>query len=220
MPSGASVLNGTPGDDTLTATSGTQTLIGNSGNDTFVGASGTESLMGNGYAGDNNATFVIGTGVTTAYGGAGNDTYSLCASGDGHLTINEAGGQNTIVLASGLTAGSLTFTASGHDLLITDGTSGDQITIKNELTNIQGVQTIEFSDSSTESLEGIALTMPSGASTLYGTAGSDTLTATSGTETINGNGGNDIFVDAGGNLTAIGGNGNDTYSYVSGSGHC
>jgi Ca2+-binding RTX toxin-like protein len=215
MPSGAHTLNSTPGNDTLTATSGTETLVGNGGNDTFVGASGTDTMTDSAYGG--NGTFVVGSGVTTVYGGAGNDTYSY-ASGDGALTINEGGGQNTIVLASGLTAGSLTFTASGHDLLITDTVSGDTLTLINQLENIEGVQTIEFSDSSTKSLEGIALSMPSGAYTLYGTSGSDTLTATSGTETLNGNGGNDIFIDAGGNLSAIGGTGNDTYSYASGSG--
>src|SRR5207249_961825 len=95
----------------------------------------------------------------------------------------------------------------------------DQITVKNQLSSIAGVRVLTFADASTENLEGIALTMPSGVSVLNGTSGSDTLTATSGTETINGNGGNDIFIDAGGTLTAIGGTGNDTYSYVSGSGH-
>jgi Ca2+-binding RTX toxin-like protein len=214
-PSGTSTLNGTAGADTLTATTGTQTLIGNAGDDTFIGASGTESLMGNGW--NSNNTFIIGTGPTTAYGSAGSDLYSY-ASGDGLLTINEEGGQNTLKLAAGLTAASLAFTASGHDLLITDGTGGDTITLKNQLTANQQVQTILFSDASTENLEGIALTMPGGTSLLYGTSGNDTLTATSGTETINGNGGNDIFIDAGGTLTAIGGTGNDTYSYAKNSG--
>ncbi len=180
MPTGSTVLNGTPGADTLTATAGTETLIGNGGGDMFVGVSGAVSMIGNQYSGNN--TFVTGTGTTTAYGGVDNDTYSY-AAGHGLLIINESGGQNTIVLASGLTAGNISLTASGHDLLIKDGTVGDTITLKNQLTADPGVQTIAFSGGSTEALEGIALTMPAGTSLLYGTSGNDTLTATSGTET-------------------------------------
>ncbi len=216
MPTGSTVLNGTPGADTLTATAGTETLIGNGGGDMFVGVSGAVSMIGNQYSGNN--TFVTGTGTTTAYGGVDNDTYSY-AAGHGLLIINESGGQNTIVLASGLTAGNISLTASGHDLLIKDGTVGDTITLKNQLTADPGVQTIAFSGGSTEALEGIALTMPAGTSLLYGTSGNDTLTATSGTETITGNGGNDTFINAGGTLTTIGGAGNDIYSFGSGHGH-
>jgi Ca2+-binding RTX toxin-like protein len=193
---GHSLLNGTAGNDTLTGNSGSQTLNGNSGNDVYIN----------------------GSGPTTINAGSGNDTYSY-ASGSGALTINETGGANTIVLGSAITTGNTSLVASGHDLLITDGTGGDTITLKNQLTNIEGVQTIEFSDASTENLEGLAITMAGGATSLYGTTGNDTLTATSGTETINGNGGNDIFIDAGGTLTTVGGVGNDTYSYISGSGH-
>ncbi len=211
MPSGASTLYGTPGDDTLTATSGTETLFGDAGNDTYIGASGTDVLRADGWDGTN--LFEIGTGVTTAYGGAGGDTYSY-SSGNGLLTVIEAGGQNTLALGSGIS--SVTLTASGHDLVITDGVSGDTITLHDQLDTIEGVQILTFSGGTTQSLEGIALT--ANAASLYGTSGSDTLTATSGTETISGNGGNDIVINASGSHTAIGGSGNDTYSYHSGDG--
>ena len=81
--SGASLLNGTGGNDTLLlGNSGSQTLNGNGGNDVFVN----------------------GSGNTTANGGTGDDTYSY-ASGSGVLTIVETGGANTIVLGSGITTG-------------------------------------------------------------------------------------------------------------------
>ena len=187
MAGGATSLYGTTGNDTLTATSGTETINGNGGNDIFIDAGGT----------------------LTAIGGTGNDTYSYI-SGSGHLVIQDNAGTNTIKLGSGITTGNVTLTGSGHDLLITDGTGGDQIDITNQLSAELGITDLVFSGGTTWTLEGLALTTSS--SLLYGTAGNDTLTATSGTETLNGNGGNDIFVAAAGKKTIIGGDGNETMS--------
>ncbi len=212
--SGQAVLNGTIGDDTLTAASGHETLLGNGGDDTYIGSSGTEIMNADIWGGNN--IFIIGTGTTTVDGSTGDDTYSY-ASGDGTLVINEMGGQNTIALGSGISLSNLTFTSSGHDLLMADGTSGDQITFKNQLNTNEEVQTLEFSSGSTFNLEGLSLTETSGSS-FYGTAGDDTLVAASGTQTIYGNGGNDTFVVGAGPTTAIGGIGNDIYSYASGDG--
>ena len=56
------------------------------------------------------------------------------------LTIQDnVCGTNTIELGSGITTGDVSLAASGNDLLITDGVSGDQITIKNQLTTQLGI---------------------------------------------------------------------------------
>ena len=197
IASGATFLGGTTGNDTLAAATGSQTLAGNGGNDTYISGSGTE----------------------TFFGGTGNDLYSY-ASGAGGLVIADTGGTNTLKLGSGLVAASLTMVASsnGSDLLITDGVSGDLITLQNQLSASGIIQTVVYGDGSTGSLRGLALTMPSGGTLLNGTPGNDTLVATSGTQTLIGNGGNDTFISGTGSFKVFGGTGNDTYSYASGTG--
>jgi Ca2+-binding RTX toxin-like protein len=197
VPSGVNGVSGPAGDgNTLIGTSGTQTLLGDGGNDTFITGMGTMTVIGN----------------------SGNDNISY-AAGDGDLIVEENSGTNVISFASGITAADISWAISGmSDMVLTDGTSGDQITIDDQFSPGLGITSLVFSGGTSESLQGLDLTMPSGASTLNGTAGSDTLNATAGTEVMNGNGGNDTFIMAAGNITANGGGGNDLYSYSSGYG--
>jgi Haemolysin-type calcium binding protein related domain len=77
-------------------------------------------------------------------------------------------------------------------LLITDGVSGDQIDIRNDLESTPfQVQTIAFADGSSMNLNGgLALTAAdSDGSTLNALSGSDTLIASAGGQTLNGKGG-------------------------------
>ncbi len=125
------MVNGTPFDDTLIGGTGNEILNGHGGSDTFIGGSGIEILNGSGPSTDSDL-FIIGQGSTTAYGGSGQNTYSY-APGDGALTISTSGGTNTLLLGSGLVSSQITYTASGNDLLITDGSNGDYIRLLNEL---------------------------------------------------------------------------------------
>ena len=165
--SGTSTLRGEGGNNTLFGSTGTQTLIGQSGNDTLIAGTGSQSLLGQG----GNDTFIGGTGTqflsanvnpgndiymaavgsTSVVAGTGNDTISY-SSGDGTLTISDAGGTDTLKLGSGLTAANVFFTESsnGADLIITDGTSGDQITVKNAITtSADRVEALIYGDGST-----------------------------------------------------------------------
>jgi hypothetical protein len=83
------------------------------------------------------------SGGTTSTGTGLNDTYAF-ASGTGTATISDPGGLNTLALGSGITAASLTFTDSGTDLLITDGVSGEQITMLGQDGSRHVVGTILF----------------------------------------------------------------------------
>jgi hypothetical protein len=244
--SGLTTINGTSGNDTLTASNGYQILNGNGGNDTFIGASGTVVMHGDeGIEGNN--LFIAGQGITTAFGGTGNDTYSFAAS-DGLLAIHETGGSNIIALSSGISAGavSLSENSSGSDLLVSDGVVGDQIDIANDLyggSNV--VQALAFADGSTMNLTGgMTISAAAGNTTLNGLGSNDTLIATAGNQELDGNAGSDSFIGYSGTgasgdteilngsggtgnqsfligqgtTTADGGIGDDVYSYASGDG--
>ena len=200
--SGTATVTGTTGNDTLTGTTGTQTLNGDGGSDTFIGGIGTQTLNGGGGV-DGNNVFIAGVGATSAKGASGNDTYSYAAS-DGALVISETGGTDTLKLASGLTSANVVFSEStnGHDLLITDGTGGDLITITSDINfSSDRVEHLIYGDGSTLDLtSGLTLVAQTGSSTLVAIGGNNTLIAVSGanTETLEGNTGNDLYSYASG----------------------
>ncbi|MBI3446967.1 MAG: hypothetical protein HY055_16785, partial [Magnetospirillum sp.] len=88
------------------------------GDGTFFGTSADDVL-------------IAGVGTETLEGGAGNDTY-IFTRGSGSTSIIETGGSNTLKLSTGMTSANVTFAKSGNDLLISDGTAGDLITLHNQ----------------------------------------------------------------------------------------
>src|SRR5262249_13493701 len=160
-----------------------------------------------------------GPGNDVFNGGSGNDTY-IYKAGDGSDTINEAGGNNTIRLGPGLTPANVTFNTSGYDLLIGDGTAGDQIRIVWQYYNAaHQVQTLVYGDGTSIRLTGgLPIAGGPGDVVLNGTPFDDTLIAGPGNQTLNGNGGNDTFISAPGNHVMNGGSGNNTYIYNAGDG--
>ncbi|NYE30611.1 Ca2+-binding RTX toxin-like protein [Rhodanobacter sp. K2T2] len=169
-------MTGTTGADTITGTSSANLIDGKGGNDSVVGSGG-------------NDTFVFNSGY-------------------GHLEINEvykSGQVPVLQLGSGITASVLHVTKSGNNLMLTDGVSGDQITLDSMWTTAtDGVASVQLSDGTTLTrAQMIALEMT-------GTTGADTITGTSGADVIDGKGGNDSVVGSGGN---------DTFVFNSGYGH-
>ena len=197
----------------LTAGSGNSTLTGTQWNDTLIGNSGVETLLGNG----GNDTFIAGIGTETLSGGVGNDFYSY-AQGDGVTVITDSGGNDKLVLGTGLTAANVTVSQSGNDLLITDGQAGDQITLRNQFTSGNPVEWMLFADGSSQSLTGLKV-VASGNGAFGGGATSDTLIGGTGNETLTGNGGNDTFIAGTGTETMVASYGNDKFSYAQGSGN-
>ena len=161
------------------------TLNGTSGSDTLIGLAGNDVLYGNG----GNDTFIGGPGNDTLFGSTGNDTY-IFNQGDGSDLIIDQGGNDTIQLGAGLTAANVTSMTSGYDLLIVDGTAGDEIDVQYQyLSSSHQIETLVYGDRSTQSLTG---GLP--------------LTGTMG------NGGNDTFIGGPGKDTLVGSTRNDTYS--------
>jgi Ca2+-binding RTX toxin-like protein len=169
-------MTGTPGNDTLNGTSGADLIDGKGGNDSVVGGGG-------------NDTFVFNTGY-------------------GHLEINEVytSGQTPVLrLGAGITASALHVTESSNNLILTDGVSGDQVTLdKMWSTSTDGVALVHLADGTTLTRSQL-IQME-----MTGTPGNDTLNGTSGADLIDGKGGND---------SVIGGGGNDTFVFNSGYGH-
>jgi Ca2+-binding RTX toxin-like protein len=199
----------------ITGTTGNDTLNGTSFSDTLSGGAGNDTLNGNG----GNDTFIGGTGNDSLNGGTGNDTY-VYNQGDGSDVIFDTGGNDTLRLGSGLTPANVTFNVSGYDLLIGDGTTGDQIDLRYQylVSNYQ-VETLVYGDGNTLNLSGSApIAGTTGADTLTGTSGNDMLMGFAGNDTLNGNGGNDTFIGGPGNDTLNGGTGNDTYIFYRGDG--
>jgi Ca2+-binding RTX toxin-like protein len=156
---------GTPGNDTLYGTSGPNLFDGKGGNDLEIGR-------------------------------GGGDTFAFNA-GYGQLEIQEYdpsnAPDNTLLLGAGISESSISVT-SGYwgDLVLTDGISGDQITLDGMLTSpLSGVQQVQFAD-------GTVWT----AQQLYqmetiGTPGNDTLRGTPDANVFDGKGGNDLEVGYG-----------------------
>ena len=178
----------------MTSTAGADSLYGTKGADTFDGlgapAGSQDYEQGNGGA----DTFVFDPGY-------------------GQLEVNEDAGDQatsaaTLQLGAGITAADLAVSsdASG-DVLLSDGTAGDEVTLDAMLRlgwagNAQyGVAQVRLADGTVlarQQILDLATTGTAGADTLYGTAGADTLDgegAPAGSQDLlQGNGGADTFV--------------------------
>lgn len=169
-------------------------LDGTTGNDTLSGTPNADRIDGKG-------------GNDSVTGGGGNDTF-VFNSGYGQLEINESfasGEQPVLQLGAGITVAALHVAKSGSNLLLTDGVSGDQITLDSMSTSsFYGVATVQLTDGTTLTRSQL-IQMET-----IGTPGNDTLQGTSGADLFDGRGGNDSMV---------GGGGNDTFIFNAGYGH-
>jgi len=170
--------------------------IGTGGSDTLRGTSSGDSFDGHG-------------GDDLEVGRGGNDTFAF-DGGYGRLEIDEqdfvSAHVNVLELGSQMTESSIHVSASGNDIIITDGTLGDRIRVDGMLQwDYDGVQKIEFADGTVWSAEQVAQM----ARVITGTAAADTLVGTNGADSIDGEGGDD---------KAVGGGGNDTFDYSRGYG--
>ncbi|MFM0666006.1 calcium-binding protein, partial [Paraburkholderia sediminicola] len=153
-------------------------ITGTTGNDTLAGTSGADFIDGKG-------------GNDYESGGGGGDTF-VFNTGYGHLEINESDSStvphNVLQLGAGIAESSLTVSSNGMNVVLTDGISGDQITLDNALTNNDyGVQLMQFADGTAWT----AAQVDTMARQITGTRGNDTLVGTGGADFIDGKGGND-----------------------------
>ncbi|ADV62889.1 Hemolysin-type calcium-binding region [Isosphaera pallida ATCC 43644] len=117
---GAHVVNGGDGDDTLIGGSGDDTLAGGAGNDVLAGGAGADLLIG----GVGNDSLSGGAGQDSLFGGDGDDTL---AGGDGDDLL--VGGDGDDILFGG-DGNDILFGGDGNDALA--GGSGDDTLFGND----------------------------------------------------------------------------------------
>ena len=177
-------------------------IFGNAATNHLNGAGGNDYLVG--YGG--NDVFDGGSGDDFLSGSSGNDTYKF-GFGSGHDTVIDAGGSDTIQMASGVLASDVTLSRDPRDpfasLIVTLTGGSDILTIQNWYSNPSSqIEKIVFDDGAVWTLT----TSNTGNDTLfgkgsvhgndvfYGLGGDDTLFGGTGNDVLNGGAGNDILI--------------------------
>ena len=186
-----------------------------------------------------------GLGNDIINGGKGNDTYVFNV-GDGHDTIIDEQGVDTIKFGSGITHEQLQFEQVGTDLVIGLKENGksfdklqDKITLKEwynkesiehkiELLSIEGKDTVAIADfiipltEDDDVLkygdENNTINTLGGNDTIHIGGGNDKLYGNNGNDILYGEKGNDLLSGDSGNDTLYGGEGDDTYLFGRGDG--
>ncbi len=202
--SGDDVVEGGPGNNTLSGLAGNDILRGEEGNDTIQGGSGTDFIS----AGEGDDIATGGTGNDQIFagpndrgddvfiGGAGNDTLG---GGEGDdLLIG--GGTNILVDVDGENISDdgfdIIFGGAGNDTLI--GSGYDDRNGDGQISAIEA----SFSVDRAEELR-------TDANILYAGSGDDQIYGASGNDTLGGGTGNDILNGFAGNDLIYGGRGDD-----------
>jgi Ca2+-binding RTX toxin-like protein len=157
----ALTVHGGVGDDSLVGGLGNAILYGDAGKDTLVGGFASNQLYGGDgddvldnraatlagaldggagadilFASAKGDTLTGGLGNDSLVGGLGTDTFVYNA-GDGNDTISGFGTGD--VIKFGVSSDKLSFSYSGANVIITDGTTGDTLTVNNtDLSTITG----------------------------------------------------------------------------------
>ncbi|MFG1447333.1 calcium-binding protein [Xylella fastidiosa] len=232
---GDDVLSGGAGNDTLYGGDGNDALYGDAGNDTLYGGVGNDLLLGgagddllDGSEGRNRLEGGAGNDVLkVAYwstdnvlnGGSGDDlldgsaygdTY-LFNKGDGHDTLIERDGTDTLVFGAGIVASQVRRLHEGQDVVLDLGNGQDSIRLKDWLTcygtrnDSADIEQIVFADGTLWTPE----TLSSMGLTTLGTSGNDTLKGWQGKDILLGGDGDDILDGGDGSNRLEGGAGND-----------
>ena len=197
-------LIGGLGNDVLNGGAGNDTLNGGAGNDQLLGGDGDDRLLG----ASGNDLILGGAGQDSLYGGLGADTLHGEAGND--VLYGEAGddvlldysGHNSLFGGDG---NDRLETGLGHDLL--NGGNG------NDLLSGGGGHDTLYGGAGNDVLDGGAgndlLEGGDGNDLLRGGDGSDLLSGGEGNDTLNGNQGHDTLNGQGGNDLLLGEDGND-----------
>ena len=200
------VIEGTDGDDTITAGDGFNIIRGGAGDDTITGGDNLNFI----YGGEGNDTITGGNGTNIIRGEDGDDTItdgngsSHLDGGNGNDVIN-AGGGNDVVLGG-----------AGADKLY--GEDGDDVIAGNdgndEIYGGNGDDTV-YADEGNDFVRGEdgndSLFGGDGDDTLYGDDGDDYLEAGNGNDNLYGGAGNDVFVGGEGVNNMYGDDGDDVF---------
>jgi len=208
--SGSEIIYGTALEDIIVALAGNDTVYARAGNDTIYGSTGDDVLVGEG--GFDTFTHNLGDGNDTLHGFTINHNYSNALS---------------VVFMNGVAASDLYLNVSAGDLIVTDITNSETLTLKNqfiytnygyEFASVNGIDvTNGFTVKGTSATLGETLSGGDGADIVLAQAGNDTAYGGAGNDTITGGTGDDVLVGDTGFDTFIHnrGDGNDTlHGYI------
>ena len=232
---GADFIFGNGGNDTINAAGGNDTLVSGFGNDSVVGAAGNELFFGN----QGNDTVDLAAGADTGFGGLGNDSLIWAGAGspvlfgnEGGDTMDAAGGTPTLVGGNDSADGNDSFGGGVVTAFVLGNGGNDSFNIGSSggVTEVGGFgnDCMFFGNGAERSLlfgnEGNdnigAFSGLTGATTVFGGQGNDTIITALGRDTIQGNEGNDTIQGDSGLIGGIsidtisGGSGNDVFSYL------
>jgi Ca2+-binding RTX toxin-like protein len=202
----AGTLNGWGLRDTLIGSTGNDTIDGNGGDDTLIGGSGDDDLQGD----------------------LGNDTF-IWSAGDGNDLIRDGSESatevDTLILTDIASDGvTLTRIDGSPDIIITITSTGEQLTLKNRVSDTldaHSIEVIEFADGVTWTLDEILAntnTYDDNIENVTGSRYGDNLFGDDGDDTLDGFAGDDHLIGGAGADTLKGGEGNDTYVWTTGDG--
>lgn len=187
-------LRGSAGSNRFEGGGGADSLHSYGGDDILIGGDGADRL----YGGNDQDSLTGGTGSDLLFGGHGNDTY-LFGFNDGTDTVNDSGGNTTLIFGDGIAAHSLYMTRSGNNLIIDVVGGSTKVTVVNyyvaptnyEITMDDG-SVVEASLGDTNRWRGNA-----SANTRHFSLSSvtdDVLIGLGGNDNLRGAGGDDVYV--------------------------
>jgi Ca2+-binding RTX toxin-like protein len=148
-PDNVQILNGTgTADITLTEGAKSTLITANSGNDTLIADDDGVALIG----GPGNDV-ISNTGASSFIAATGGHTTITAGSQSDVLAFNTNWGQASVAgidgatgvlsFGGGLDMSNLAFVQSGNDLVLTDGTAGDNLTLTNWYAGVQDIVTLQ-----------------------------------------------------------------------------
>ncbi len=208
---GAAILSGGRGNDSITGGTGTDSILGGKGDDFLQGGGGNDTLLG----GEGADILIGGTENDSLIGGAGNDGYLFLRAGSEDLgddTIEEEVTEND-------SFDSLDFSLFGAGIDISLKEAGAQdvhadlnLTLQNA-TVIEGLIGTSLNDIVVGNSRSNVLFGGGGDDSLSGDDGTDLIFGDAGNDTLEGGAGDDFIIGYTGNDSLAGGAGNDTYYF-------
>ena len=194
----ANVVDGTPGNDSLSGTAARDVMVGDGGNDTLDGTAGNDRVIGGDgldvlRGGNNDDILFGGAGADNLNGGPGNDTLNGGTDNSDDVLVGE-GGNDLLIdtqgndFLTGRSGNDTLESGSGNDTAA-GGTGDDRI-----IAAAGDDQVLGQGDNDV----------------LFAGTGNDFVAGGTGDDTMRGEGDNDDMLGQGGNDEMYGGSGNDT----------
>jgi Ca2+-binding RTX toxin-like protein len=216
---GADIAFGGLGNDSLMGGAGEDWVVGGAGADTISGGEDSDILVGG--AGGDTYLFNLGDGwdliIERAFALGDEVTQSgigpVYVAGDGDVPLGAD--VDTVRFGAGIAEFEVRATRSADDLVLTIGTSGEQVHVANYFASgVSTIERVQFASGATwtgTQLKAKVLVPSGDADEITGYLAGERLNGLGGDDTIDGRDGNDTITGGDGSDTVTGGRGNDRF---------